>query len=84
MTSYRYAVKVKPSRSGMLTVWRCEVCGESDSWVHLNTASSDAQIHAAGCEELHRANWEAMCASCKPFGKVAKACPECLGRGWVE
>lgn len=84
MTTYRYAVKVKPSPSGMLTAWKCEACRESDSWVHRNTACNDAQIHAAGCEDLHRANWDSACPSCKLFGRVAKACPVCLGRGWCK
>ena len=35
------------------------------------------------CSDLHWANWYAACPSCKLFGKVAKACPECLGMGWV-
>lgn len=79
MTTYRYAVKVRRGR-----VLFCQGCGCDVIWPTRDAATRSATRHAANCEDLHRANWAAACPSCKVWGKVAKACPECLGRGWVR
>lgn len=84
MSSYRYAVKVKHLRHGFHT-YGCQGCGV---WIGCGTdratAAMAANHHAANCEQLHRANWDAACPSCKAFGKIAPACPQCLGKGWVK
>lgn len=80
MSTYRYAVKVRPVGRH---VWRWDrPCG---AWQPsgFRDVIRWAHIHAATCEDLHRANWAAACPSCKAFGKIAPACPVCLGRGWV-
>ena len=90
MTSYRYAVKVRrgPGRTmpGLWWGWECEGCTKASLVGHTRSyyTQRDAQTHAARCEDLHRANWDAACPSCKAYGRVARACPVCLGRGWVE
>ena len=88
-STYRYAVKVRRGRvSDHLALagrWLliCQGCGCDVLWSARGAAIRAATRHAANCEDLHRANWGAACPSCKLFGKVAKSCPECLGRGWV-
>lgn len=84
-STYRYAVKVKHLRHGRAS-WSCppEACDFTSMIMSRRTAYLAADLHASLCEPLHRANWDAACPSCKLFGKVAKACPECLGQGWVK
>lgn len=83
MPKYAYAVKVRPwGRHWGSWCQGCET--ELGFWTDRLDAAWGASRHAANCEALHRANWDAACPSCKLFGKVAKACPECLGRGWVK
>lgn len=87
-STYRYAVKVsKAARpKHLIPLWRhwCDGCGtRSGLWLTLGDAADSARRHAADCEDLHRANWDAACPSCKAFWKVSPACPCCLGRGWV-
>lgn len=84
MTRYAYAVKV---RRAATSVWRadCPACGESEVCIGRNIVRHLyrwATHHAAGCIDLHWANWSAACRSCKAYGVVAPACPVCLGRGW--
>ena len=76
MTKYRYAVR----RSGARV--HCEGCGITTS-TFVAHATWFAHRHAATCESLHRKNWAACCPNCKQYGKVAPACPVCLGRGWI-
>lgn len=89
-STYRYAVKVlhRPGTilPGLMWGWRCPCCLDASSflWVRPGGAREAAARHAANCEDLHRANRAAACPSCKMFGKVAPACPVCLGRGWVK
>lgn len=61
----------------------CEGCGMSPlCFRSLYAANSRAIAHAALCKELHWRNWDAACPSCKSYGKVARACPVCLGYGF--
>ena len=84
-TKYRVKVRLLKWTGG--GAWRaeCPACHwwslpYRREWLHLcHLAASD---HAAICEALHWANWEAACPSCKSYGKVAKACPVCLGYGF--
>lgn len=81
-STYRYAVKVR--RWGRYWNAWCQGCEfEFGFWGTRGASLLDARHHAAVCEPLHRANWDAACPSCKLFGKIAPACPVCLGRGWV-
>ena len=81
MSKYAYAVKVRPWGR----YWSCW-CPGCETWSQFGTdrlaASLSARRHAASCEALHRLNWGAACPSCKLFGRVAKACPVCLGKGF--
>ena len=76
MSTYRYAVR----RSGGYV--HCEGCGDS-SLNPVIYATWYAHHHAAACESLHRANWDACCPSCKAYGRIAPACPVCLGYGHI-
>ena len=84
MSTYKFSVKVHgrhlSSCGGYMAF--CQVCGHTDVWLTLASAYASATRHAATCERLHRANWEAACPSCKAYGRVAPACPVCLGRGF--
>ena len=83
MTTYRYAVKVR-LLPGDVAFWRCHQCGAVSPTMPSRRAFVAADVHTSLCEDLHRANWDAACPSCKAFGKIAKACPVCLGRGWCK
>ncbi|MBB1511992.1 hypothetical protein H5399_05155 [Tessaracoccus sp. MC1627] len=85
MSTYRYAVKVgRPRRVQSWGFW-CEGCEtQFGYWADRLAAALRARAHSAICEDLHRANWGAACPSCKAYGRVAKACPVCLGRGWCK
>lgn len=85
MSKYAYAVKVRPLRHDRAS-WSCppEACDFTSMIMSRRIAYLAADLHASLCEPLHRANWDAACPSCKLFGRVAKACPECLGRGWCK
>ena len=91
MSSYRYAVKVSAPRLATRNAetWteyeiHCQGCLGVAFYRRRRRALRFARKHAATCEDLHRLNWDAACPSCKLFGRVAKACPECLGRGWCK
>ena len=85
MSTYRYAVKVRPVGRH---VWRWDcLCGAWQASSSVRDARKRvirwAHAHAASCEALHRANWAAYCPECDRWGRVAPACPLCLGEGWI-
>ena len=86
MSKYANAVKV---RKAAPSVWRwdCPACGEwaSSSSVRkaLRRAYRWATHHAATCTNLHWLNWSSACPSCRRYGRIALACPVCLGRGHI-
>lgn len=86
MSMHRYAVRVRKA-GRYVWRWDCDGCGCWQTSTSLRKAQRSAfnraTRHAARCSDLHWRNWDAACPSCKAFGKVAKACPQCLGRGWV-
>lgn len=85
MTIYRYAVKV---RKVAPSVWRwyCPACGRWEAFSSIHVLITRVRVyrgathHAATCADLHWANWDAACPSCRSFGKPAKACMTCLTR----
>ena len=85
MTKYRVKVRLLKWPGG--GAWRaeCPAC----HWRSLPYALSRhdramraASEHASQCADLALMNWAAACPSCKLYGRVAKACPVCLGRGY--
>ena len=85
MSTYRYAVKVRHDRLRAYPwTFHCEGCGVGSLCIRtLAEARDHAERHAARCEALHWANWAAACPSCRRYGRVAPACPVCLGRGHI-
>ena len=84
MSTYRYAVKVRPW-GRYWDAW-CQGCETETEFGFLTTrldAARRARRHAASCEDLHRANARAYCPDCDRFGRIAPACPLCLGEGWI-
>ena len=82
MSAYRFAVKVRATGSHDSWTLRCQGCGRFGSCVGVGMPHDAATAHAATCEDLHRANWAAACPSCRSYGRIAPACPVCLGRGY--
>ena len=78
----KYRVKVRRGRLSAWWLFVCDSCVRWDYAVSQQEAHRLATNHAATCEALHRANWAAACPSCKLYGRIAKACPICLGYGF--
>ena len=84
MSTYRYAVKVRHDRLRAYPwTFHCEGCGVGSLRIRtLAEAHDHAERHAARCEALHRANWDAACRWCRRYGRAARACHACLGYGY--
>ena len=83
MSAYRYAVKVrKVGRSVWRWRWDCPACERWEASRARRRVYRWATHHAATCEALHWANWDAACRWCRRYGRVAPACPVCLGYGY--
>lgn len=78
----KYRVKARPAER----TYRCDGC--KSIFLILLADADDivpaATEHAATCSDLHWRNWQAACPSCKLYGRVARACPVCLGYGVVR
>ena len=83
-STYRYAVKVIRFRRWHWWSYWCQGCQALFGyWKNLDHAYRWAVDHSANCEQLHRANHAAYCPECDRWGRVAAACPLCLGEGWI-
>ena len=81
----KYRVKVRKAGTSVWR-WDCPACGRWEASSSIRKARRRvyrwAAMHAATCTNLHWLNWAAACPSCKAYGRVAKACLVCLGRGY--
>ena len=66
-------------------MWTCPACPDT-GWGSLSRAAAHRQAyrHATTCPALWEMNEAVVCPSCRLYGRVAPACPVCLGRGWVR
>ena len=85
MSTYRYAVKVRKMAPSVWR-WDCPACGRWEASSSVRKARRRvyrwATHHAATCEALHWANWDAACRWCRRYGRAAPACHACLGYGY--
>ena len=66
-------------------MWTCPACPDTE-WGSLSRAAAHRQAHrhAATCLALREMNEAVICPNCMLYGRVAPACPVCLGYGWVH
>ena len=84
----RYAYSVRVYRRAGRWFAECPVshgrAGLDIGWLgqtgDLAVVQRWAHAHAAECMDLHIANWDAACDSCKAFGIPARACMACAVR----
>lgn len=63
-----------PSTGRLHWLWQCRLC--------LSLGLDCGARHWATVEAERHLRERHTCPSCRAYGRVAPACPVCLGRGW--